>query len=101
MAIIFNSITKFSKLQVGKHVVSANQWHSKEPLFPLVVALSGILPLTKVWVDYLPYPKNTFAIKVNDANVYILTKEEVDYNPAKTETLNVYLNINNKKKSDG
>ena len=87
---VFNMHTKFAKLQVGKHVVSTKQQHSKESPFPLAVAISGLYPLTKVWVDYMPMPKNIFKIKVNDEDIYNLIKEEVDYDPTKTETL--YLN---------
>ena len=54
-------------------------------------------PLAKVWVEYLPQPKNTFVIKVNDADVYILPKEEVDFDPTKTKTLFVRsLKVNGK-----
>ena len=67
-----------------------------DPLFPLAIALSGLSPLTKVWVDYKPQPKNTFDIRVNDADIYNLVKEEVDYDPTKTEALIVVLNINEK-----
>lgn len=88
-------VTKFSKLTVGKHVVCANKRNSEVSLFPLAIALSSLHPLTKVWVDYLPQPKNTFIIRVNDADIYSLVKEEVDFDPLKTEKLKVYLNINN------
>ena len=96
VSVVHNSHTKFSKLAVGKHVVKAKQRHAEDPPFPLTVALSDLPPLTKVSVDYLPQPKNTFKFKVNDADVYILPKEEVDYDPSKTEPLNVQLNINDK-----
>ena len=80
--------TKFSKLTVGKHVVTAkSKDNSGSQLFPLVIALNGMPPLTKVWVDYETQPKNTFVIKINDASIYSLVKEEVDYDPSKTETL--------------
>ena len=61
------------------------------PLFPLTIALSGLHPLTKVWVDYLPLPKNQFLIKVNDADIYSLPKEEADFDPTKIESLIVKL----------
>ena len=67
--------------------MSAKQRHSKDPLFPLAIALSGLSLLTKVWVNYEPLPKNTFIIKVNDNDYYSLVKEEVDYDPSKTEAL--------------
>ena len=35
-------------------------------------------------------------IRVNDADFFTLVKEEVDYDPSKTETLNVILFINDK-----
>ena len=42
-------------------------------------------------------PKNNFIIKVNDEDIYSLIKEEVDYDPTKTETLNVQsLKVNDK-----
>ena len=95
--VLLNTHTKFAKLAVGKHVVSAKQRHNnKDPLFPLAVALSGLPPLTKVWVNYEPQPKNTFEIKVNDAEIYSLVKEEVDYDPTKTEELFVELKVNMK-----
>ena len=81
-------------------MVSAKQRNSKDPLFPLALALSDLHPLSKVSVDYLTHPKNTFAIKVNGEDIYNLPKEEVDFDPTKTETLEVYLNINDKKKSN-
>ena len=84
VSILFNMLTKFGKLSVGKHVISAKQRHSKDPLFPLAVALSDLHPLSKVSVDYLPYPKNTFVIKVNGVDIYNLPKEEIDYDPTKT-----------------
>ena len=91
---VLNTHTKFGKLTVGKHVVSAKQRHSKDSIFPLVVALSDLSPITKVQVDYEPKPKNIFKFRVNGADVYSLPKEEVDYDPTKTETLKVYLNVN-------
>ena len=51
-------------------------------------------PLSKVWVNYLPKPKNNFVIRVNDDDIYCLQKEEVDYDPTKTERLDVKLLIN-------
>ena len=92
-----NTLTKFSKLAVGKHVVSVKlQQNNADSLFPLAVAIRGLPPLTKVWVDYEPQPKNIFKIKVNDEDIYSLVKEEVDYDPTKTEVLEVYLKINDK-----
>ena len=68
---------------MGKHVITAKQRHSKDPLFPLIIALSGLPPLAKVSVNYLPHPRNTFAIEVNGSDVYNLIKEEPDYDPSK------------------
>ena len=96
VSILFNTHTKFGKLSVGKYVVTAKQRNSGDLIFPLTIALSGLHPLSKVWVNYEPLPKNTFVIKVNDADVYSLVKEEVDYDPSKTEELNVQLYINEK-----
>ena len=82
---------------MGKHVVSARQRHgSQDPLLPLAIALSGLAPLSKVWVEYVPLPKNTFIFRVNDADIYSLVKEEADYDPTKTETLTVILKVNDK-----
>ena len=81
VCVLFNMLTKFGKLSVGKHVVSAKQRSTGEPIFPLTIALSGLHPLTKVWVDYEPMPKNTFTIRVNDADIYTLVKEEADFDP--------------------
>ena len=94
VSVVHNSLTKFAKLAVGKHVVSAKQRHSGYQLFPLTVAINGLHPLSKVWVDYLPFPKNIFIFRVNDLDIYSFTKEEVDYDPSKTEPLYVLLNIN-------
>ena len=55
-------------------------------MFPLAIALSDLAPVTKVSADYLPPPKNQFLIKVNDEDYYALTKEELDYDPAKFES---------------
>ena len=100
VSVVLNTQTKFSKLVVGKFVVSAKQRHSGDQLFPLAVALNGLHPLTKVWVDYLPHPKNTFKFLVNDEDIYSLVKEEVDYDPSKTEPLYVKLNLNDKQDSN-
>ena len=89
--------TKFAKLSVGKYVVSVNQRSSPgNQLFPLAIALSGLSPLTKVWVDYEPQPKNNFVIRVNDNDIYSLVKEEVDFDPTKTEEMRVIFKINDK-----
>ena len=56
--------------------------------------------MAKVWVDYEPLPKNNFLIRVNDADFFTLVKEEVDYDPSKTETLTVKVNINDNEKKD-
>ena len=77
-------------------MVSTKQQHSKDSPFPLAVAISGLAPLSKVWVDYLPQPKNIFIIRVNDEDIYNLIKEEVDYDPSKTESLKVNLKVNDK-----
>ena len=86
---VLNMHTKFAKLSVGKHVVSASRHSSQDQLFPLTIALSGLAPLSKVWIDFLSQPKNTFVIRINDADIYSLTKEEVDYDPSQTEELRV------------
>ena len=54
VTVVHNSLTKFGKLAVGKHVVSARQRHSGDQLFPLTVALNGLAPISKVEVNYLP-----------------------------------------------
>ena len=95
MAVVLNMHTKFAKLSVGKNVVTARQRHgSQDPLLPLAIALSGLFPLTKVWVNFESHPKNTFVFRVNDADVYSLVKEEVDFDPSKTEALTVRLKVN-------
>ena len=40
------------------------------------------------------FSKNKFTFKVNDEDIYSLTKEEVDFDPSKTETLATNLKIN-------
>ena len=97
VSVVHNTLTKFAKLAVGKHVVTAKQRHTGDQLFPLIVALSGLYPLSKVEVDYEPLPKNIFKFSVNGEDVYNLVKEEVDFDPTKTEALIVELNLNNKK----
>ena len=97
VSVVFNTLTKFAKLAVGKHVVCARQRGSENQLFPLTVALNGLHPLSKVEVNYEPYPKNSFKFRVNGEDFYNLVKEEVDFDPSKTETLHVYLNLNEKK----
>ena len=60
-SVVLNMQTKFAKLQVGKHVVTANQRKNPgDSLFPLAIALSGLSPLSKIWVNYEPKPKNKF-----------------------------------------
>ena len=56
--------------------------------------MNGLYPLTKVWVNYEPLPKNTFVFRINGQDIYSLIKEEVNYDPSKTETLYVELKIN-------
>ena len=68
---------------------------------PLTIALSGLAPISKVSVNYLPQPKNTFIFTVNGADVYNLVKEEVDYDPSKTEALSVTLKVNGKEAISG
>ena len=94
VSILFNKLTKFGKLSVGNKIVSAKKKHKKDPLFPLVLTLTGLSPLNKVWVDYIPHPKNTFVIKVNDADIQSYDEEWVDLDPSKADTLSVFLNIN-------
>ena len=103
VTVVLNMHTKFAKLQVGKHVVTArHQRNSQDPLLPLAIALSGLAPLSKVWVDYEPQPKNNFIFRINDADLYSLVKEEVDYDPSKTETLSVrLLKVNDKETISG
>ena len=60
VTVVLNTLTKFAKLAVGKHVVSTKQRHTRDQLFPLTVAISGLYPLSKVTVDYEPLPTNTF-----------------------------------------
>ena len=52
-------------------------------------------PVVKVSVSYEPQPKNIFTFRVNDEDLYSLTKEEVDFDPSKTEILKVILKVNN------
>ena len=95
VSVLLNTLTKFGKLSVGKNVITAKQKNSSsDTLFPLAIALNDLYPITKVWVDYEPQPKNTFVFRINDYDIYSLVKEEVDYDPTKTETLQVYININ-------
>ena len=54
-----------------------------------------------MWVDYESQPKNIFTIRVNDQDIYSLIKEEVDYDPSKTETMEVNLKVNEKETISG
>ena len=54
VSVVYNSLTKFAKLAVGKHVTTARQLNSGDQLFPLIVALSSLAPISKVSVDLLP-----------------------------------------------
>ena len=95
VSVLHNMHSKFGKLAVGKNVVTAKQRNSTgDKVFPLMIALNGLGPITKVWVDYEPQPKNIFVFKINGEDIYSLVKEEVDYDPTKTESLGVRLKIN-------
>ena len=48
VSVVLNTQTKFAKLAVGKQVTTAKQRNSGEKIFPLVVAVSGKAPITKV-----------------------------------------------------
>ena len=97
-SILYDMNAKFAKLKVGKNVVTAK---NRNQLFPLIIAMGDLHPLTKVWVNYKGQPKNKFVIKVNDEDIYTLAKEGVDYDPSKTEVLDVSLNLNDKKDKSG
>ena len=60
VSVVHNTLSKFAKLAVGKHVVTVKQRYTGDKLFPLIVALNGLYPLSKVEVDYKPQPKNSF-----------------------------------------
>ena len=95
VSVLLNTHSKFAKLAVGKYVVTAKQRNNSGDWgFPLIIALNGLDPLTKVWVDYEPLPKNTFVFRINGEDIYSLVKEEIDYDPTKFETLYVNLGIN-------
>lgn len=66
---------------MGKHVVTDKLRGSKDVHFPLSLALAGLHPLDKVWVDYRRPPENVFDIKINDENYLNLVKEEIDFDP--------------------
>ena len=49
VSVVLNLNTKFAKLAVGKHVVTAKQRNnSQDPLLPLSISLGDLAPLTKV-----------------------------------------------------
>ena len=54
-----------------------------------------------MWVDHESKPKSKFVIRVNDGDIYRLPKEEVDYDPSKTERLGVELKMNEKMVIEG
>ena len=52
---LLNFHTKFAKLSVGKHVVTAKQRQgSQDPLLPLIISVNGMHPVSKVEVRYEP-----------------------------------------------
>ena len=55
-------------------MTSKQRQGSKDPLFPQMVAVSGLAPLSKVEADYLPPPKNQFVVKVNGDEYHTLVK---------------------------
>ena len=81
-----NKLTKFARLQVGKQIVTSKQRQgSQNALYPQSIAVSGHAPLTKVWVDYQPPPKNKFDLKVNDKSYYTFVKEDIFADLSKVE----------------
>ena len=89
VSVQLNQLTKFSKLQVGKVITTAKQRKgSQNALFPLSVAMSGLYPLKKVQADYLPPPKNSFDIRVNDSDYFDLVKEALDFDPSQIDMFN-------------
>ena len=48
VSVVLNTQSKFAKLAVGKHVVTAKQRHSGDKIFPLSVAVRDKSPLEKV-----------------------------------------------------
>ena len=54
VSVTFNTHTKFVKLAVGKHVVTAKQRKPGDQLFPLTVAPGSLQSISKVTVYYLP-----------------------------------------------
>ena len=61
VSVKLNEMTKFAKLQVGKHIVTAKHTEgSKNYLFPLLIAINDpeLEPLKKVCADYEANPKN-------------------------------------------
>ena len=69
-------------------------------MFPLEVEINDTTALKKVWVNYLSQ-FNVFHIKVNDIDFYKLVKEEVDYDPTRTELLSVKFEVNDTKVISG
>ena len=65
VSVVHNTLSKFAKLAVGKHVTTAKQRHTGDEIFPLTVAPSGLHPISKISVIYEPQPKNNFQFSVN------------------------------------
>ena len=83
VTVLLNKQTNFAKLQVGKQIITARQKQgSQKSFFPQSIAVVGLAPLEKVWVDYLPQPQNEFIIKINGNDYYILPKEDLDFDPS-------------------
>ena len=45
-------------------------------------------------MNYEPQPNNRFTFRVNDEDVYNLTKEDVDFDSSKKDSLTVNLMLN-------
>ena len=68
---------------MGKQIVTTKQSKgSQNQLFPQSIAVTGLAPLHKVWVDYEPPPKNRFDVRVNGQSFYSLALEEIDFDPS-------------------
>ena len=71
---------------MGKQIVTAKQNKgSQNQIYPQSIAVTGLAPLHKVWVDYEPPPKNRFDLRVNGQSYYNLVKEVIDFDPSKVE----------------
>ena len=67
----------------------------------MTIAPENLAPIENIEATYEPEPKNCFSVKVNGRDIFNLPREEVDFDPSRTENLEVQLKVNDAKAIDG